>query len=486
MERHDKYDLCVIGGGINGAGIARDAAGRGLKVLLVEQNDLASGTSSASTKLIHGGLRYLEYYEFSMVREALQERETLLKIAPHLIHPLDFVLPHNGTRPAWMIRAGLFLYDRLARRRTLPSSRALNLRNHEAGKPLTDPPRTGFQYADCQTDDARLTILNALDAHERGADIKTDTSCIELRAQGDIWAIGFEDKAGARRMAQARMVINASGPWVETITKAAGSNPAQTPRARLVKGSHIITRRLYDGDQAYILQQPDKRVIFAIPYENDFTLIGTTEENFNGNPSAAAISDKEKTYLCQAFNRSFKRQISDADIVYSYSGIRPLFEDKSQSATAASRDYKLHRHQDLAAPMISVYGGKLTTYRAVAEDAVSQIMAMAGYPPRPVWTAKTPLPGGDFDNFPDFVARQKERYPWLPSPLLNRYARSYGTRMDVFLKDKTALDDMGPHHGAGLYQAEVDYLKTYEWARTAEDILWRRTKLTLQGVKLEI
>lgn len=476
------YDLLVIGGGINGAGIARDAAGRGLKVLLVEQNDLASGTSSASTKLIHGGLRYLEYYEFRMVREALRERETLLSIAPHVIWPMDFVLPHDGTRPGWMIRAGLFLYDHLARRKILKGSRTLSLRNHFAGSPLSNPPALGFQYSDAWADDARLVVLNALDAFERGADIQTETKCVELKPEPKGWTATLQNDT--QQTVEARAVINASGPWVESVLKAAGTDKT-APRTRLVKGSHIIVKKAFEGTQAYILQQPDKRVVFAIPYENDFTLVGTTEENFTGDPSQAGISDAEKTYLCEAFNRSFKHQISTADILHTYSGVRPLFEDGSANATSASRDYKLHHHGEFAAPMISVYGGKLTTYRAVAEEAVSKIMLLMGRDPKIAWTGTTPLPGGEFGHFDDFLQKQKSKYGWLPESLTHRYARAYGTRMDIMLKGKTSLESLGTHYGAGLYQAEVDYLKTHEWARTSEDILWRRTKLKLHGGHIE-
>lgn len=480
-----RYDLCVIGGGINGAGIARDAAGRGLSVLLVEQDDLASGTSSASTKLIHGGLRYLEYYEFRMVREALKERETLLNIAPHVIRPLDFVLPHDGTRPSWMIRAGLFLYDHLAKRRLLPGSKTLRLREHFAGSPLENPPATGFQYADCRADDARLVALNALDARERGADIRTRTRCTGLAETPQGWDITLQGRDGETRTAQARMVVNAAGPWVENVVKMSGSAAQSAPKARLVKGSHIIVKKAFEGEQAYILQQPDRRVVFAIPYEEDFTLVGTTEEKFEGDPAGAAISEAEKTYLCEAFNRSFQHKISAADIVHTYSGVRPLFEDGSASATSASRDYKLHEHREFKSPMISVYGGKLTTYRAVAEEAVSKILMLAGRDPKIPWTGETPLPGGDTGNFEDFLGDRKLRYPWLPPALAERYARAYGTRMDVLLKAKTSLADLGEHYGGGLYEAEVIYLKTHEFAQEAEDILWRRTKLKLHGAKLE-
>lgn len=484
------YDLLVIGGGINGTGIARDAAGRGLKVLLVEQNDLASGTSSASTKLIHGGLRYLEYGEFRMVREALKERETLLKIAPHIIWPMDFVLPHAPEmRPAWMIRAGLFLYDHLAKRRILKGSKTLNLRTHFYGQPLRDPPAKGFQYADCWADDARLVVLNAMDAHERGADIKTDTSCIELKQDNGGWNASLRNNQDDTVYnVRAKAVINASGPWVEAVLKTAGTDHSDhaAPKVRLVKGSHIIVKKAFEGAQAYILQQPDRRIIFAIPYENDFTLIGTTEESFTGDPTQVRISDTEKTYLREAFNRAFKTQLSDRDIVQTYSGIRPLFEDGNASATSASRDYKLHHNKEFLSPMISVYGGKLTTYRVVSEEAVTQILKLMGRDPAPPWTHSAPLPGGDFDNFEEFLAQQKSRYTWLPENLVHRYARSYGTRMDVFLEGKTSLQDIGKDHGAGLYDAEVDYLKTYEWARSPEDILWRRTKLKLHGGRLEL
>lgn len=482
------YDLLVIGGGINGTGIARDAAGRGLKVLLVEQGDLASGASSASTKLIHGGLRYLEYYEFRMVREALKERETLLKIAPHIIRPMDFVLPHDGTRPAWMIRAGLFLYDHLASRKVLKGSKTLNLRTHFYGEPLSDAPPKGFQYADCWVDDARLVVLNAMDARERGANIKTDTSCIELLQDGNGWNATLKNNQDDTvQNIQAAAVINAAGPWVEQVLKAAGTDHSDhtAPKVRLVKGSHIIVKKAFEGEQAYLLQQPDKRVIFAIPYEQNFTLIGTTEESFMADPSTAQISETEKTYLREAFNRVFKTQISESDIVQTYSGVRPLFEDGRASATSASRDYKLHHNKEFSSPIISVYGGKLTTYRVVSEEAVTQILKLMGRDPVQPWTHSAPLPGGDFEDFESFLAGQESRYPWLPEKLIHRYARSYGTRMDVFLEGKTSLEDLGQDHGAGLYDAEVAYLKTHEWARNAEDILWRRTKLKLHGGSLE-
>ncbi len=483
------YDLCVIGGGINGAGIARDAAGRGLSVFLVEAGDLASATSSSSTKLIHGGLRYLEYFEFGLVRESLKEREILLQGAPHLVWPLEFVLPHDeDQRPAWMIRLGLFLYDHLAGRKKLAGSRGLDLKSHEYGKILADRYQKGFVYSDCWGNDARLVVLNAMDAMERGAEILTRTACTRLHCQGDLWRVSILDiGSGEERDITAAMVINAAGPWVRGVLEASdlASKESDVPRVRLVKGSHIVVPKRYEGNQAYLIQQKDKRVVFVIPYEHDFTLIGTTEEDYEGDPIAAQISPGEVAYLCAAYNDAFRSQVLSGDVVWSYSGVRPLFshgfDEGDGNATSASRDYRLYRHKDMQAPMISVFGGKLTTHRHLAEEAVSKILKMAGKSGA-AWTFADPLPGGDIDDFDAFLVTQGARYLWIPEGLLERYARSYGTRMDRFLSGAGSLEDLGVHYGDDVYEAEIVYLVRYEWAREVDDILWRRSKLGLHVV----
>lgn len=485
MVHHD-YDLCVIGGGINGVAIARDAAGRGLSVLLVEAGDLASATSSASTKLIHGWLRYLEYFEFGLVRESLKERETLLRAAPHMVRPVEFVIPHDeAMRPAWLIRLGLFLYDHIGGSRKVAASRAIDLKTHPYGENLKKPSGRGFVYSDCQTDDARLTVLSALDAAERGAKILTRTACTRLRCEGDFWSVSLRDLAAGRESdVRAAMVINAAGPWVRGVLEASdlAHEGANVPNVRLVKGSHIIVPRRYEGGHAYLLQQKDRRVVFVIPYQDDFTLIGTTEVDFQSDPITAQITPEETDYLCAAYNNSFADILKSADVVWAYSGVRALFDDGKGNPTAASRDYKLYRHKDMQAPMISVFGGKLTTHRKLAQDAVSKILKMAGRPGA-AWTCAYPLPGGDTGGFDDFMKAQARKYPWLPEDLLSRYARSYGTRMGKFLDGASSMGDLGQHCGDGIYEAEVIYLSRYEWARTAEDILWRRSKLGLRASK---
>ena len=480
------YDLCVIGGGINGAGIARDAAGRGLKVLLLEAKDLGGATSSSSTKLIHGGLRYLEYYEFMMVRDALKERELLLSMAPHLIYPMEFILPHTPQqRPAWMIRLGLFLYDHLAKRNSLKASRGVNFTEDARGKPIMDEFRKGFSYSDCWADDSRLVVLNAISAAQYGAKILTGARCSKIRKQDDYWIIEYEDEAdkGQKQAVNASMVINAAGPWVGNMLEQCDlfSGDGAVPRVRLVKGSHIIVPKQYEGDHAYILQQPDKRIIFAIPYENEYTLIGTTEEEYQGDPREATISDGEMTYLIEAYNRYFDKAIVKKDVIWTYSGVRPLYyegEDGAESATEATRDYKLHVHEENAAPFISVFGGKLTTYRKLSEQAVDKILKIGGLDASS-WTAGATLPGGDIKDgdFEAFLERQGQRYKWLPKALLRRYARSYGTSMDIFLQGARVLKDLGQDFGGGIYEAEILYLLRFEFAKTAEDVLWRRSKL---------
>ncbi|GAB4363142.1 MAG: glycerol-3-phosphate dehydrogenase [Kiloniellaceae bacterium] len=475
-------DIVVVGGGINGAGIARDAAGRGLSVLLCEKNDLASATSSASTKLIHGGLRYLEYYEFRLVREALIEREVLLRAAPHIIWPLRFVLPHNkGLRPAWMIRLGLFLYDHLGGRKLLPGSQGIDLARHPAGAPLEADLRKAFVYSDCWVQDSRLVVLNAMDAAERGAEVLTRSECLSARRDGPLWRVVLRDRHdGSQREVQARALVNAAGPWTaEFIEQRAGLNKAKS--LRLVKGSHIVVPRLFDHDFPYIFQNPDGRIVFAIPYEDDFTLIGTTDVDFTGDAAAVKISDDEVRYLCSAVNAYFKRKIAPADVVWTYSGVRPLYDDAAESASSATRDYVLELdHGAGRAPLLSVFGGKITTYRKLAEHALEKLAGALG-PLGAAWTAGVPLPGGDMPgaDFDACLRHFQLDHPWLPADLARRYLRNYGTRAERLLDGAVDLAGLGEHLGDGLYEAELRYLTRHEWAETAEDVLWRRSKLGL-------
>ncbi|HUO80298.1 MAG TPA: glycerol-3-phosphate dehydrogenase [Steroidobacteraceae bacterium] len=473
------HDLLVIGGGVNGAGIARDAAGRGLRVLLCEQDDLAAHTSSASTKLIHGGLRYLEHYEFRLVRKALAEREVLLAVAGHIIRPLRFVLPHEPhLRPAWMIRAGLFLYDHLARRRRLPGSEGVDLRHHPAGAPLRAGYAQGFAYSDAWVDDARLVVLNALDAHERGAEILTRTRCTRIVREQGTWTATLVDEHGARRLARARAVVNATGPWVGSFLDQA--TPVRSRRAvRLVKGSHVVVPRLFEHDYAYIFQNVDRRIIFAIPYEREFTLVGTTDVEFHGDAARARIGTDEISYLCELVSRHFRRSVSPAEVLWSYSGVRPLLEDESADPSSVTRDYSFELDAD-GAPLLSVFGGKLTTYRRLAEEALARLLPLLGVAPAR-WTATAPLPGGDLPGggFAAFRSALSERYPGFPAPLLDRWARAYGTRLPGWLGAARAPGELGAEVLPGLYAAEIQYLRSSEWARTAEDILWRRSKLGL-------
>lgn len=480
MNKTD-YDLCVIGGGINGAGIARDAAGRGLSVLLVEARDLGGATSSSSTKLIHGGLRYLEFFEFKLVRDSLRERETLFSIAPHIISPLEFVLPHSPEqRPFWMIRLGLFLYDHLVRRKLLDQSRGVNLNASTLGVPLKSQYSRGFCYADCWVDDSRLVVLNAVDAADKGAKIMTRTKCTKIIPHRDHWEIKIKPEKKKAETVTASMVVNAAGPWVRNVLEESGleSTVKPLPNIRLVKGSHIIIERSYDGDHAYVTQQSDGRIVFAIPYEHDYTLIGTTEEDFTGDLYDARISDQEMAYLVDAYNSHFQQEITEKDAIWTYSGVRPLFDDGHENSREVSRDFVLHEHLESRAPMISVFGGKLTTYRIVAEKTVQRLLYLDNRYSNP-WTAEAPLPGGDIENanFDKFLTQQTHVYPWLPAELLLRYARGYGTRMDRFLEGAKSVEDLGIHYGEQIYEAEIVYLIRYEWARETEDILWRRTKL---------
>jgi glycerol-3-phosphate dehydrogenase len=475
-------DLLIVGGGINGTGIARDAAGRGLRVLLVEQADLASATSSASTKLIHGGLRYLEYYEFRLVREALIEREVLLANAPHIIRPLTFVLPHERSlRPAWMIRLGLFLYDHLGGRERLPASRGRNLRRDPVGAPLKPDFTKGFSYSDCWVEDARLVVLNAIDARERGARILTRTRCIAARRVGAHWEAIIENLlTREQQTVRAHALVNAAGPWAASFIDAA-LGVDRRHRLRLVKGSHIVVPRLYEGDHAYILQNDDRRIVFTIPYEQRYTLIGTTDVPYEGDPAAVAIAPAEIDYLCRAVNRYFSRPVAPVDVVWTYAGVRPLYDDEAEDASAVTRDYVLEL--DVAgntAPVLSIFGGKITTYRRLAEHAMEKL---GGHFPqgKPAWTKSAPLPGGDIANadFARFLTACGTRWPWLPTHLLRRYARAYGTRIERILADANGINDLGLHFGDDLYGREVEYLIEQEWAMATDDILWRRSKLGL-------
>ncbi len=470
------YDLLIIGGGINGAGIARDAAGRGLSVCLVEQDDLAGHTSAASTKLIHGGLRYLEYYEFRLVREALAERERLLAIAPHIVWPMRFVLPLGaGMRPAWMIRAGLFLYDHIGGKRSLPGSRAVRLDAGGFGAGLARQGGRAFAYSDCWVEDSRLVVLNAVDAAERGASIRTRTRLVSAHRQDGVWWAVLASKE-TEEAVQARMVVNAAGPWVgQVLAGALGQNAAA--HTRLVKGSHIVVKRLYEGEHAYLLQNPDRRVIFVIPYEGAFSLIGTTDLPWDEDARHVEISPGETAYLCDAVTRWTARPVTPADVVWSYSGVRPLHDDGAQSASAVTRDYVLELDAPAAAaPALSIYGGKITTYRRLAEAALARL-GVGGAS----WTGTAPLPGGDLPkaDFPHFVADLRAAYPFLPADLAHRLARAYGTRVSAMLGTAKSLSGLGDDLGGGLTQAEVAYLRDREFARTAEDVLWRRSKLGL-------
>jgi glycerol-3-phosphate dehydrogenase len=470
-------DLLIVGGGINGVGIARDAAGRGLKVVLCEQGDLAQATSSASTKLIHGGLRYLEYYEFRLVREALIERERLLAIAPHIIWPLRFVLPHEAhLRPAWMIRIGLWLYDHLGGRKRLPASESVILAESPLGAALKPSFKRGFAYSDCWVEDSRLVVLNAMDARQRGASIRTRTRFVEAERQDGIWQASLDSvETGRRETVTARILVNAAGPWVDRV----GLHPGKA--VRLVKGSHIIVPRLYDGEHAHMLQNPDRRIIFTIPYEREFTLIGTTDLPFEGNPATVAISAEEVAYLCASVGRYFIRPVVPEDVVWSYAGVRPLYDDAAPNASAVTRDYVLDvTGAPGEAPLLSVFGGKITTYRRLAEHALEKLGPWLGPSGRP-WTEREILPGGDLPDldFERFLAGFAGRYPFLPAGLARRLVRAYGTRAETMLGGAQSMAALGTDFGGGLSRAEVDYLVAEEWARSADDILWRRSKLGL-------
>ena len=474
------YDLAIVGGGINGAGIARDAAGRGLKTLLVEKDDLASHTSSWSTKLIHGGLRYLEYYEFRLVAESLAEREVLLRAAPHIITPLQFVLPHEPhLRPAWMIRAGLFLYDHLGGRKSLPSSFGVELSTSKWGAGLKNIFHRGFVYADARVDDARLVILNAISAREKGADIRTHTKLIAGRRENGHWRMTLQEAGGETREVSARALVNAAGPWVKQVQDEVSAEPAQA-QVRHVKGSHIVVPRVHQEEHAYILQNSDHRIVFVIPYQNDFSLIGTTDipvEEYE-HPE---ISSEEMGYLCSIASAYLAKPITPEEVVWTYSGVRPLYDDGSSDPTAVTRDYVLKLDaDDGVAPLLSIFGGKITTYRRLAEQALREIAPFFPEMKRP-WTKAEPLPGGDIMRG-DLAAYERElnaRYALLDSRLLGALARRHGTRSSRVLDNAKVAADLGRHFGDTLFAAEIDYLIAQEWATSAEDILWRRTKCGL-------
>ncbi len=472
------YDLLIIGGGINGAGIARDAAGRGLRVCLVEKDDLAGHTSSSSTKLVHGGLRYLEHYEFRLVRESLIERERLLTIAPHIIWPLRFVLPHDkGLRPKWMLRLGLFLYDNLGGRKLLPPTRDLNLRDAPHGGFLQDRLTRGFEYSDCWVEDSRLVVLNCMDAAERGADIRTRTECVGLERGAQHWTATLRSNAGDEQIS-ARQIVNAAGPWVDKVLGRA--IPDETHKnLRLVKGSHLIFKRLFEGDHCYIFQNRDDRIIFAIPYERDFTLVGTTDQLFEGDPAGIDISPEEATYLCDAANEYLRTEISPDQAVASYAGVRPLYENNAASNSTVTRDYQFEvdRGENGDGPtMLSIFGGKLTTYRKLAEHALQKLNITGTS-----WTADAALPGGDIDpaRFDTFVADQCRTYPWLAKETVLRLARAYGTRMNDLLDGAQGTNDLGMHFGGDLYARELEYCAKHEFVMSAQDMLKRRSKLYL-------
>ena len=477
------YDLAIIGGGINGCGIARDAAGRGLSVVLCDQGDLAGATSSASTKLIHGGLRYLEFYEFRLVREALIEREVLLKSAPHIIWPLRFILPHHrGLRPWPIIRLGLFFYDHLGGRHILPSTRSIDLSRDPAGKKLKPVYRRAFEYSDCWVEDARLVVLTARDAADRGADIRPRTKCVTARRADGRWQLTMEDqRTGDRFDLSAQCLVNAGGPWASNvISEVAGLDlPA---RIRMVKGSHIVVDRVFDHDRAYIFQNADGRICFAIPYEGDYTLIGTTDEDFEGDPGSAAISDQETDYLLGAVSQYLEEPITRDAIRWTYSGVRPLYDDGASKAQEATRDYVLALDAPAGeAPLLSVFGGKITTFRRLAEQALEQLSATFPHM-RAAWTKTATLPGGDLrvDSFEEWATNLARQYAGLDAGLVHRLCRAYGTRVPILLSGVSAPEDLGHDFGGGLTECEVDYLIDNEWAETAEDILWRRSKLGLR------
>jgi glycerol-3-phosphate dehydrogenase len=484
----DIFDLAVIGGGINGVGIARDATGRGLSVYLCEQNDLASGTSSWSTKLIHGGLRYLEHYKFRLVRESLLEREKLWKIAPHIIWPLRFVLPHHaGLRPAWFLRLGLFLYDHMGGRKKLPPTSVLDLTSDPAGAPLVPEFRRGFEYSDCWVQDARLVVLNAMDARDRGAVVETRTKLVSARRADGVWELELQHADGTHTKRRAKRLVNAAGPWVASVLSGAIRLNAAAG-IRLVQGSHIVVRKLFAHDRAYIFQNADGRIIFAIPYEQDFTLIGTTDQDYEGDPAKVAASEAEITYLIAAASEYFRQPIERSNVVWTYSGVRPLYDDGASKAQEATRDYVLVADTpDGEAPLLSVYGGKITTYRRLAMAVLDKLGIGAG-PKGSDWTAEEVLPGGDFtmDGAQKLAFELRRNHPFLSETEAAHLVRHYGTRARMILGTAKTRAQLGRNFGHGLSGAEVRYLMREEWAVTAEDVLWRRSKLGLRLDKSQV
>jgi glycerol-3-phosphate dehydrogenase len=478
-----EYDILIIGGGINGCGIARDAAGRGYSVCLCEAGDLGGGTSSASTKLIHGGLRYLEHYEFRLVQKALIEREVIWKMAPHIVRPLRFVLPHHkGLRPKWLLRLGLFLYDYMGGRKLLPPTKTVDLRLEETGKALKPEFVSGFEYSDCQVNDSRLVILNAVDAEINGAKIHTRTKVIDAQYLNDHWQITYENTTtGKTNQITAKMIINAAGPWVdEVLRNIFGLNDVQN--VRLVRGSHIVIKKKFEHDKCYIFQYSDGRIVFAIPYEDEYTLIGTTDAEHDQMDGKAQISPEETEYLCKVASDYFREPVTGQDIVWTFSGVRPLYDDGASAAQEATRDYVLAREKSVSpAPLVNIFGGKITTYRILAEAMLDEIAALIGKKGNP-WTADTYLPGGDFavGGMDNEVQKLLEEYPFLDKTYLSRLMRTYGTRTHLLLQGVQEKNQLGEHFGGQLFQKEVEYLIDHEWACSEEDILFRRTK---QGIK---
>lgn len=481
-DDQDIYDVFVVGGGINGCGIARDAVGRGYRVFLAEKDDLASGTSSGSTKLIHGGLRYLEHYEFMLVRKALQEREVLWKIAPHIIKPLRFILPHHkDLRPAWFIRLGLFMYDHMGGRKLLPATKTVNLKTDEAGAPLQPLFDKGFEYSDCWVDDARLVVLNAMDVKNLGGIVRTKTNVTSAKQIEGVWNIQIEDsETGQNEAIKARVLINAAGPWVDRfLNQSSGAERIQN--VRLVQGSHIVVDKMFDHDKCYIFQNADNRIIFAIPYENDFTMIGTTDQDYEGDLDKVSITDEEIEYLCKSASEYFKKKVSPDQVKWQFSGVRPLYDDGANAAQEATRDYVLRvEKQSGNGALINIFGGKITTYRRLSESVVEIIEDVLGKR-KPAWTKTVPLPGGDFPvgTINQLTSGLVETYPFLPQKLLGRLARLYGTNAYNLLGNRKSIKEMGTVFGVDLYACEVDYLMQTEFALYPQDILYRRTKLGL-------
>jgi len=482
MTQTEVQDLIVIGGGINGAGIARDAAGRGLNVTICEQKDFAASTSSASSKLIHGGLRYLEHYEFGLVRKSLIEREVLLNMAPHIIWPLRFVLPHHpGLRPAFILRLGLFLYDYMGGRKILPPTEKVRFRGDLRGQSLQPTFKVGFEYSDCWVDDARLVLLNVMDAAKKGANILKGWRCISAERKDNLWQVRLENQDGEQQAIQAKALVNASGSWAADIANAFQKPDRKKHKLRLVKGSHIILPKLYEGDHAYTFQEADGRVIFAIPYETDFTLVGTTDVPFKNDPADVNIDGNEISYLCKTIGEYLKTPVKEEDVVWHYAGVRPLIDDGEENASKVSRDYILKVSDDDGhAPLLSVFGGKVTTYRKLAEQALDKLADYFDHE-TDAWTAGALLPGGDIGGLShdDYLAQLKDQYPWAPVSMLERFVRLYGSRTHQLLEGSSDIKDLGLHFGHDLYEKELVYLRDHEWATTGEDVLWRRTKLGL-------